>query len=115
MAQVIGGLAMSHAPQLLMPPEKWPELGRPAIGRRHCAPGCPATQYPIIARGFKGGRQCCVVGGGGDVIHARSCGDEEAVHGLDWRHALRARHLSYRAIADHAAWRGGQPGSGPAR
>ncbi|HEY4134144.1 MAG TPA: hypothetical protein VGO34_02920 [Alphaproteobacteria bacterium] len=26
MAKVIGGLAMSHAPQLLMPPEKWSDL-----------------------------------------------------------------------------------------
>lgn len=35
MAKVIGGLAMSHAPQLLMPPEKWPDLPSRTKGPFH--------------------------------------------------------------------------------
>lgn len=35
MAEVIGGLAMSHAPQLLMPPERWPELPSRTKGPFH--------------------------------------------------------------------------------
>jgi len=35
MAQVIGGLAMSHAPQLLMPPERWPDLPSRTKGPFH--------------------------------------------------------------------------------
>lgn len=39
MAQLIGSLAMSHAPQLLMPPEKWSDLPNRTKGPFHPKPG----------------------------------------------------------------------------
>lgn len=42
MAQVIGGLAMSHAPQLLMPPEMWPNLPSRTKGPFHPKAGIEA-------------------------------------------------------------------------
>lgn len=42
MAKVIGGLAMSHAPQLLMPPEKWSDLPNRTKGPFNPKPGIEA-------------------------------------------------------------------------
>lgn len=52
MAQVIGGLAMSHAPQLLMPPEKWADLPNRTKGPFHPKAGIEAelTTDAFIAK-----------------------------------------------------------------
>lgn len=52
MAKVIGGLAMSHAPQLLMPPEKWPDLPSRTKGPFHPKAGIEAelTVEAMIAK-----------------------------------------------------------------
>jgi len=52
MAQVIGGLAMSHAPQLLMPPEKWPDLPSRTKGPFHPKAGIEAelTVEAMVAK-----------------------------------------------------------------
>jgi len=52
MAQVIGGLAMSHAPQLLMPPEMWPNLPSRTKGPFHPKAGIEAelTVEAMVAK-----------------------------------------------------------------
>lgn len=52
MAQVIGGLAMSHAPQLLMPPEMWPNLPSRTKGPFHPKAGLEAelTVEAMVAK-----------------------------------------------------------------
>ena len=46
MADVIGGIAMSHAPQLLMPPDKWSELPNRTKGPFRPKPGIEAEITP---------------------------------------------------------------------
>lgn len=52
MAKIVGALAMSHAPQLIMPPEKWPDLPARAKGPFNPKPGIEAeiTREAHIAR-----------------------------------------------------------------
>ena len=50
MAKIVGGLAMSHGPQLLTPSDKWQELPARAKGPFHSKPGIEAEITPDAMR-----------------------------------------------------------------
>ncbi len=50
MAEILGCMAMSHGPQLLTPPDKWPELPTRIKGPFHPKPGIEAELTPETMR-----------------------------------------------------------------
>jgi 3-O-methylgallate 3,4-dioxygenase len=54
MAEIVGCMAMSHGPQLLTPPDKWPELPTRIKGPFHPKPGIEAELTPEAMKAHAG-------------------------------------------------------------